>query len=206
MDDLILLNKPMNMLSQFTSEGDKRGLSDLLRAPEYRVAGRLDADSEGLLVLTHYGRLQAHLTSPKHHTWKYYYVQVEGLIDAAAMKALSTGVELKDGLTRPARVKCIEEPNLWERVPPVRYRAHIPTSWLEVGLQEGRNRQIRRMTAHVGFPTLRLVRHTMGPFELNNLAPGEYRRVHIPPALREFAQPLPHGQGRRRSPYFSNRS
>jgi 23S rRNA pseudouridine2457 synthase len=188
MDDLILLNKPMNMLSQFSSEGSKQGISKLISAPGYRVAGRLDADSEGLLVLTPHGRLQAYLTSPKSKTWKYYYVQVEGLVGEQALRSLQVGVQLNDGLTLPAQVREIEPPTLWERSPPVRYRAKIPTSWLEIGLQEGRNRQIRRMTAHVGHPTLRLVRFQSGPFSLSHLQPGEFTRVPIPEHLRSYAQ------------------
>ena len=188
MDDLILLNKPMNMLSQFSSEGEKEGISKLISAQGYRIAGRLDSDSEGLLVLTSYGRLQAYLTAPKHNTWKYYYVQVEGRIDEQAVRRLQAGVQLNDGPTLPARVKVIEPPSLWQRTPPVRYRAQIPTSWLEIGLQEGRNRQIRRMTAHVGYPTLRLVRFRSGPFRLADLGPGEYVRVPIPEDLKPYAQ------------------
>ena len=191
MDDLILLNKPMNMLSQFSAEGQKQGISELISAPGYRVAGRLDADSEGLLVLTSYGRLQAYLTSPKSKTWKYYYVQVEGAVTEQAIRCLQTGIQLNDGPTLPARVRVIEPPELWDRSPPVRYRANIPPSWLEIGLQEGRNRQIRRMTAHVGYPTLRLVRFQSGPFRLGDLRPGEYRRLDIPADLKSFAQSSP---------------
>ena len=188
MDDLILLNKPMNILSQFSSEGEKLGISELVRAPEYRIAGRLDADSEGLLVLTSFGRLQAYLTSPKHKSWKYYYVQVEGIVSSEAISSLQAGVQLKDGLTLPAKVRAIEPPQLWQRTPPVRYRANIPTSWLEIGLQEGRNRQIRRMTANVGYPTLRLVRYQCGPFKLGGLEPGKYIRVPVPDELKVYAQ------------------
>jgi 23S rRNA pseudouridine2457 synthase len=191
MDDLILLNKPMNMLSQFSAEGQKPGISELISAPGYRVAGRLDADSEGLLVLTSYGHLQAYLTSPKRKTWKYYYVQVEGVVSEQAIRCLQVGIQLNDGPTLPARVRVIDPPALWDRSPPVRYRANIPTSWLEIGLQEGRNRQIRRMTAHVGYPTLRLVRFQSGPFRLGDLRPGEYRRLPIPDELKSFAQSSP---------------
>lgn len=209
MDDLILLNKPMNMLSQFSSEGQKQGVSQLISAPGYRVAGRLDADSEGLLVLTSYGRLQAYLTSPKSRTWKYYYVQVEGVVSELAIDSLQSGVQLKDGLTLPARVRRIEPPPLWERSPPVRYRANIPTSWLEIGLQEGRNRQIRRMTAHVGYPTLRLVRFQSGPFKLGYLKPGEHIRLPIPEHLRRYAQrsqKLRAKPARHHKPYASSKS
>ena len=180
MDSLILLNKPMNILSQFSDDGAKRGLTHLLKAPHYRVAGRLDSDSEGLLVLTKNGKLQSHLTSPKHTTWKYYWVQVEGEITQSAIEQLGTGLLLNDGPTLPAKVEKMTPPVLWDREPPIRYRAQVPTSWLSIGLCEGRNRQIRRMTAAVGFPTLRLVRHQVGEFKLESLMPGEYRSIEIP--------------------------
>jgi pseudouridine synthase len=183
MDSLILLNKPMNMLSQFSDDGAKRGLAHLLKAPHYRVAGRLDSDSEGLLVLTTNGKLQSHLTSPNQTTWKYYWVQVEGEITHSAIEQLTTGLLLNDGLTLPAKVTTITAPVLWDREPPIRYRAQVPTCWLSIGLCEGRNRQIRRMTAAVGFPTLRLVRYQVGAFKLASLMPGEYRFVEIPPSF-----------------------
>jgi 23S rRNA pseudouridine2457 synthase len=183
MDSLILVNKPMNVLSQFSAEGHKVGLSTVLKAPGYRVAGRLDSDSEGLLILTNDGRVQARLTEPNKGVWKQYWVQVEGLPQEQALEALRRGVLLKDGPTLPARVDIISPPAVWERSPPIRYRANIPTTWLNIQIQEGRNRQIRRMTAAVGHPTLRLVRHRVGDFSLGELQPGEYRRVALPSAL-----------------------
>jgi len=183
MDSLILVNKPMNVLSQFSAEGQKVGLSSVLSAPGYRVAGRLDSDSEGLLILTSNGRIQARLTQPKKQVWKQYWVQVEGLPQSQALEKLRRGLLLKDGPTLPARVDIISPPPVWDRAPPIRYRANIPTTWLNIQIQEGRNRQIRRMTACVGHPTLRLVRHRVGDFELGALQPGEYRFVEVP---REF--------------------
>jgi 23S rRNA pseudouridine2457 synthase len=183
MDSLILVNKPMNVLSQFSAEGQKVGLSSVLSAPGYRVAGRLDSDSEGLLILTSDGRIQARLTQPKKQVWKQYWVQVEGLPESQALERLRRGLLLKDGPTLPARVEIISPPPVWDRSPPIRYRANIPTTWLNIQIQEGRNRQIRRMTACVGHPTLRLVRHRVGDFELGLLQPGEYRFVEVP---REF--------------------
>jgi 23S rRNA pseudouridine2457 synthase len=183
MDSLILVNKPMNVLSQFSAEGQKVGLSSVLSAPGYRVAGRLDSDSEGLLILTSDGRIQARLTQPKKQVWKQYWVQVEGLPESQALERLRRGLLLKDGPTLPARVEIISPTPVWDRSPPIRYRANIPTTWLNIQIQEGRNRQIRRMTACVGHPTLRLVRHRVGDFELGLLQPGEYRVVEVP---REF--------------------
>jgi len=183
MDSLILVNKPMNVLSQFSAEGQKVGLSSVLSAPGYRVAGRLDSDSEGLLILTSNGRIQARLTQPKKQVWKQYWVQVEGLPHSQALEKLRRGLLLKDGPTLPARVDIISPPPVWDRSPPIRYRANIPTTWLNIQIQEGRNRQIRRMTACVGHPTLRLVRHRVRDFELGLLQPGEYRVVEVP---REF--------------------
>lgn len=173
----------MNVLSQFSAEGQKVGLSTVLSAPGYRVAGRLDSDSEGLLILTNDGRVQASLTEPKKKVWKQYWVQVEGLPQNQALETLRRGVLLKDGPTLPARVDIISPPAVWERSPPIRYRANIPTTWLNIQIQEGRNRQIRRMTATVGHPTLRLVRHRVGDFSLGELQPGEYRSVALPSAL-----------------------
>lgn len=183
MDSLILVNKPMNVLSQFSAEGQKVGLSTVLNAPGYRVAGRLDSDSEGLLILTNDGRVQARLTEPNKGVWKQYWVQVEGFPLNQALEALRRGVLLKDGPTLPARVDIISPPAVWERSPPIRYRANIPTTWLAIQIQEGRNRQIRRMTASVGHPTLRLVRHRVGDFSLGELQPGEYRSVAVPSAF-----------------------
>ena len=185
MSELILFNKPFGVLSQFT-DPSRRTLAEFIDAPGFRVAGRLDLDSEGLVVLCADGALQARIAHPRHKLPKRYLVQVEGSIDSAALERLATGVILNDGPTRPARARAIDEPTLWPREPPVRYRASIPTSWIELTLTEGRNRQVRRMTAAVGFPTLRLVRWQIGTWSLDGLAPGAQRRieVHLPRAAR----------------------
>ena len=187
MADLLLFNKPYAVLSQFTDtsppDGQPRAtLADYLDAPAFRVAGRLDYDSEGLLLLTDDGVLQQRIANPRHKLWKTYWVQVEGEPDAEAIARLTAGVELKDGPTRPARAKRIPPPELWPRVPPVRVRRNIPDTWLELAIREGRNRQVRRMTAAVGHPTLRLVRATVGDWHVHGLAPGHWRResVHMP--------------------------
>ena len=173
---LILFNKPYGVLSQFTPEGRWRGLKDFIAIPGVYVAGRLDADSEGLLLLTNDGPLQARIADPRFKLEKTYWVQVEGTPDEAALEALRRGVQLNDGPTRPARASLMAPPPaLWERVPPVRVRQAIPTAWIELGIREGRNRQVRRMTAAVGFPTLRLIRAAIGPYGLEELAPGSWR-------------------------------
>ena len=173
---LIAFNKPYGVLSQFTPEGRWRGLKDFIDVPGVYVAGRLDADSEGLLLLTNDGQLQARISDPRHKMEKTYWVQVEGEPDEAALAALRQGVTLNDGPTRPARAQRMDAPSdLWERDPPVRFRQAIPTSWLELVIREGRNRQVRRMTAAVGFPTLRLIRAQIGPHKLEGLAPGTWR-------------------------------
>lgn len=178
MGRLILFNKPYGVLSQFTdrgTEGARATLSGYIDVPDVYPAGRLDRDSEGLLVLTDDGALQARIASPKHKMPKTYLVQVEGEPDAAALEALRRGVRLNDGPTRPATVRRIEAPALWDRDPPVRYRKSVPDCWLELTITEGRNRQVRRMTAAVGFPTLRLVRWRIGTWEIGDLRPGEWR-------------------------------
>ena len=175
---LILFNKPYGVLSQFTPEGRWRGLKDFIDIPNVYVAGRLDADSEGLLLLTNDGKLQARIADPRFKMEKTYWVQVEGTPDEAALEALRQGVQLNDGLSRPARAELMEAPPaLWERVPPVRVRQSIPTAWIALGIREGRNRQVRRMTAAVGLPTLRLVRAAIGPCMLDGLAPGSWREA-----------------------------
>ncbi len=170
---LIRFNKPYGVLSQFTPEGRWRGLKDFIDLPGVYVAGRLDADSEGLLLLTNDGRWQARIADPRHKMEKTYWVQVEGTASTEALTALRQGVQLKDGPTLPARARALPEPaGLWAREPPIRARQSIPTSWLELVIREGRNRQVRRMTAAVGLPTLRLVRAAIGPYTLDGLAPG----------------------------------
>ena len=173
---LIALNKPHGVLCQFTDAQGRPTLSDLVAQADVYAAGRLDRDSEGLLLLTDDGQLAHRLTDPRHKQAKTYLVQVEGEIDAVALRALAQGVVLNDGLTLPAGALCIDAPRwLWPREPPVRVRKNIPTSWLSVELREGRNRQVRRMTAAVGFPTLRLIRVRIGEYALDGLAPGETR-------------------------------
>lgn len=178
MTRLIGFNKPYGVLSQFTPEGRWRGLKDFIELPGFYVAGRLDADSEGLLLLTNDGKLQARISDPRHKMEKTYWVQVEGEPDDAALAQLRQGVVLNDGPTRPARARRMEAPaGLWERDPPVRFRQSIPTSWIELVISEGRNRQVRRMTAAVGYPTLRLVRAAIGPYSLEGLGVGQWRAL-----------------------------
>lgn len=176
---LILFNKPMNVLSQFTDKGTagsaRATLSDHIDRPGVYPAGRLDRDSEGLLLLTDDGHLQAQIADPKFKLPKTYLVQVEGKIDEAALDQLRRGVRLNDGLTRPAQAEAIEPPQLWPRDPPVRFRKSVPDGWIRLTISEGRNRQVRRMTAAVGLPTLRLVRWAVGDWTLDGLAPGQWR-------------------------------
>lgn len=180
MSRLILFNKPYGVLSQFTDAAGRKTLKDYVTIAGVYPAGRLDRDSEGLLLLTDDGRVQARISSPKFKLPKTYQVQVEGRPDADALRALRNGIELNDGRTRPARVRVIAEPQgLWERNPPIRQRKSVPTTWLELTLTEGRNRQVRRMTAAVGCPTLRLIRRTIGDWALADLTPGEYREIEI---------------------------
>ncbi len=182
MATLVLFNKPYDVLCQFTDAAGRPTLADFIPLKGVYAAGRLDRDSEGLVVLTGDGRLQQRIADPHHKMAKRYWVQVEGQPDAAALTQLCRGIELKDGLTAPAEARVIPEPPLWPRTPPVRYRARIPTTWLEIVLREGRNRQVRRMTAAAGHPTLRLVRHAIGPWRLDDLAPGEWREIEVNPA------------------------
>lgn len=183
MSKIILFNKPFNVLCQFTDEGiERETLADYIDIPKVYAAGRLDKDSEGLLLLTGDGSLQARISHPKFKLPKTYWVQVEGVPDVSTIKQLQNGVELKDGMTRPAEAKIIDEPqNLWERTPPVRYRANIPTTWLALTIREGKNRQVRRMTAAVGFPTLRLIRYAIGPWTLKDIASGKWIETDVKP-------------------------
>jgi 23S rRNA pseudouridine2457 synthase len=174
---IVLFNKPFRVLSQFTTDSDKPTLADYLDIPGIYCAGRLDFDSEGLLVLTDDGRLQQRIANPKYGKDKSYWVQVEGIPDDSDMESLRKGVTLNDGLTRPAHVDMIVSPLIWKREPPIRERRNIPTSWLNLTISEGRNRQVRRMTAHIGFPTLRLVRHRVGDWSLGDIPPGGYQVV-----------------------------
>jgi 23S rRNA pseudouridine2457 synthase len=179
---LILFNKPYGVLSQFTDmagDGARATLSDHIAVPGVYPAGRLDRDSEGLLLLTDDGRLQARIADPKFKASKTYWVQVEGDIGEEALAALRKGVRLKDGMTLPAEAERIEPPALWSRDPPVRFRKSVPDCWIALTLREGRNRQVRRMTAAVGFPTLRLVRARIGEWTLDGLAPGAWREVRV---------------------------
>jgi len=172
---LVALNKPFDVLTQFTDDQGRATLKDYLDLPGVYPAGRLDRDSEGLLLLTNDGRLQAQITDPRHKLAKTYWVQVEGTPTPEQLAQLRAGPTLKDGPTRPATVEQIAEPELWARHPPVRYRAAIPTHWLSISIREGRNRQVRRMTAAVGLPTLRLIRVQIGDWTLGDLQPGEWR-------------------------------
>lgn len=175
---LICFNKPYGVLSQFTPEGRWQGLSEYIPIPGVYVAGRLDADSEGLLLLTNDGKLQAHIADPRFKLEKTYWVQVEGTPDEEALKALCQGLQLKDGPTLPAQARVIPPPpELWERTPPIRFRQSIPTAWIELRIREGRNRQVRRMTAAVGLPTLRLIRAAIGPLSLEGIAPGTWHQL-----------------------------
>jgi len=180
----LAFNKPFRVLSQFSSSDGRPTLADFVPVPGVYPAGRLDHDSEGLLLLTNHGPLQARLSDPRHAQWKTYWVQVEGEPDEAALERLRAGVELKDGCTLPAEAsRLCEAPPVWARDPPIRVRRHIPDSWLELRLREGRNRQVRRMTAAVGHPTLRLIRTAIGPIGLEGLEPGQWREVEPPLGL-----------------------
>jgi 23S rRNA pseudouridine2457 synthase len=175
---IVLLNKPYGVLSQFTPEGRWRALDEFIPLKGVYVAGRLDADSEGLLILTGDGKLQARIADPKHKLEKTYWVQVEGVPDEVALEKLRAGITLSDFSALPAKVRLIDEPaGLWQRDPPIRYRAAIPTSWLEIRIREGKNRQVRRMTAAIGYPTLRLIRAAIGAATLEGLALGQWRQI-----------------------------
>jgi len=185
---VIALNKPFRVTCQFRNDAGRATLADYLPVPAVYPAGRLDRDSEGLLLLTDDGRLQHRISAPGRKLAKRYWVQVEGTPDAEALARLRAGVAVRARRTRPASVQRIPEPALWPRSPPVRYRARIPTSWLEIVLHEGRNRQVRHMTAAVGHPTLRLVRHAIGTITVEGLAPGQWRDLG-PAEIRRLREP-----------------
>lgn len=203
MATLILFNKPFRVLCQFTDEKDgtdghrRATLANWLTIPDVYPAGRLDFDSEGLLLLTDDGQLQNRIASPRQKMKKTYWVQVEGEITENALKTLREGVTLKDGKTRPADVSTMEPPDLWPRTPPVRYRESVPTSWMRITITEGKNRQVRRMTAAVGFPTLRLVRYGIGDWTLEGLSPGEFRTVTVHAPARKPATTRKHSPRRK---------
>jgi len=179
MPQILLFNKPFAVLSQFTCEPPHRTLAEYINHKGFYAAGRLDKDSEGLLTLTNDGKLQQKISNPKYGKFKTYLVQVEGQLTEQALEALRLGVELKDGFTRPAKVQRIDKPQIWDRDPPIRERKQIPTSWLELSISEGRNRQVRRMTAATGFPTLRLIRTKIDEWDLGDLQPGESRLLEV---------------------------
>lgn len=191
MPRLILFNKPFRVMSQFSKAGDKHTLADYLSIPAVYPAGRLDWDSEGLLLLTDCGALQHRLSHPKFKVAKTYYAQVEGSPNEASLERLRTGITLPDGPCLPAQVERAKPPQLWPRTPPIRVRKHIPDTWLKITITEGRNRQVRRMTAAIGHPTLRLIRSQVGDYSLGQLAPGEHMCI-------EIALPKARTQGRRR--------
>ncbi|TCK09389.1 pseudouridine synthase [Marinobacterium mangrovicola] len=182
MSQILLFNKPFQVLSQFTDAEGRATLADFITEKNCYAAGRLDYDSEGLMILTADGALQSRIADPKFKLEKTYWVQVDGIISDEALQQLRRGVELKDGPTKPAKAERLNDPVVWERQPPIRQRANQPTSWLELKIREGRNRQVRRMTAAVGFPTLRLIRYAIGSWTLNGLLPGQYRQdeIHLP--------------------------
>ncbi|NTU42366.1 MAG: pseudouridine synthase [Nitrospirales bacterium] len=177
---LILFNKPFQVLCQFTGEEGKATLADYIPVPDVYAAGRLDFDSEGLMILTNDGSLQSRISDPRHKLPKTYLVQVEGIPDEKALRQLRNGVLLKDGVTKPAQAEVIGEPDIWPRTPPIRFRKNVPETWLRLTIAEGKNRQVRRMTAAVGLPTLRLIRVKIGQWELGDLKPGEWREIPVP--------------------------
>lgn len=190
MNRLLLFNKPFHVLCQFSDDSGRATLADYLSVPDVYAAGRLDYDSEGLMVLTNVGWLQHLIAEPRHKLPKTYLVQVERVPDAQALRQLANGVLLNDGMTRPAKVELIDPPNVWERVPPIRYRKNVPDAWLRLTITEGRNRQVRRMTAAIGHPTLRLIRERIGIWTLGELQPGEWKEIPCPRNREEFLKTL----------------
>ena len=186
MNRLILLNKPFQVMSQFTDDTGRATLADFVSLPNVYAAGRLDYDSEGLMILTDAGWLQSLIAEPRHKLPKTYLVQVEHIPNERPLKKLRNGISLNDGMTQPAQVELIEPPEVWSRVPPIRERKNIPTAWLRMTITEGRNRQVRRMTAAVGHPTLRLIREKIGGWELGKLQPGEWKEIPCPRSQSEF--------------------
>lgn len=187
---IILFNKPYGVISQFSKHNKHPGLDSFIPEKNFYPAGRLDHDSEGLLILTNESKVQHVLSHPKFKQSKVYWAQVEGEINTAALKAISSGLILKDGPTLPALAAKINKPDIGPRQPPIRFRANIPTSWCELCLSEGRNRQVRRMTAAVGFPTLRLVRYSVAQFTIDTLAPGEWVKIETPDEIKKVARNL----------------
>jgi 23S rRNA pseudouridine2457 synthase len=206
MSRLILFNKPFGVLSQFTGATGQATLAQWIPLPGVYAAGRLDADSEGLMLLTDDGALQHRVADPRHKLAKTYLAQVEGIADQAAVAALRAGLDLGDFTTRPCAARLVQEPDwLWPRDPPIRARKSIPTSWIEIALAEGKNRQVRRMTAKVGLPTLRLIRVAIGPWRLDALQPGQWCAVELPPQLQGRPRTL-RGQANGRRPVVGKRS
>ncbi|VAW96048.1 Ribosomal large subunit pseudouridine synthase E [hydrothermal vent metagenome] len=183
MTDLYLFNKPFGVISQFTELDGAASLANFISVPNIYPAGRLDKDSEGLLLLTNNGSLQHKISNPRNKMEKTYWAQVEGIPDQKAIDQLKQGIKLKDGLTLPAKARLIDENDiltqLWPRTPPIRYRAKIPTSWIELKIKQGKNRQVRRMTAAVGFPTLRLIRYSIGNWSVDKIRPGHYKHITV---------------------------
>lgn len=193
---LIIFNKPYRVMCQFTDSSGRMTLADYISAPGVYAAGRLDFDSEGLVALTNAGYVQHLIADPRHKLPKTYLAQVEGVPTEEAIKQLSRGVQLNDGMTLPAQARLIEAPPIWERDPPIRYRKNIPTSWIRLTITEGRNRQVRRMTAAVGYPTLRLIREKIGPWPLGDLQPGEWRDVNCPGNRDELMRMMERGSSK----------